>query len=209
MASVRKRAWTTAAGQPRSAWVADYFDQNRKRHEKAFPTQKAAKAWLIETQGEITRGVHTPERQSATLTEAAGIWLRHAKAEGVERSTLRGYCALVRHIAPRVLLGLNPKADTATDTPIELAGLKLARLSTPLIEAWRDKLLERHTRRLAGKILGALKSILSEAQRRGLVAQNVALPVSIEISTRDKKKLVPGLNMPDRAAVRSLLAACT
>jgi hypothetical protein len=26
------------AGEARSAWVADYFDQHRKRHEKTFPT---------------------------------------------------------------------------------------------------------------------------------------------------------------------------
>jgi len=38
MATVRKRTWTTAKGETRSAWVADYFDQSRKRHEKAFPT---------------------------------------------------------------------------------------------------------------------------------------------------------------------------
>src|SRR6516164_4144445 len=81
MATVRKRTWTTAKGEQRSAWVADYFDQNHKRHEKAFPTKKAAKAWLVKAQGEVSRGIHTPERNSITLAEAAARWLERGQAE--------------------------------------------------------------------------------------------------------------------------------
>jgi hypothetical protein len=62
MASTRKRTRITANGTKRSTWVADYFDQHGKRHLKTFDTQKAAKTWLIEAQGEVARGVHTPER---------------------------------------------------------------------------------------------------------------------------------------------------
>src|SRR6516165_11237068 len=83
VATVRKRNWTTAKGEERSAWVADYFDQHRKRHEKTFPTQKAAKAWLVEAQGEVARGIHTPERSSVTLAEAAQMWLERGVVEGL------------------------------------------------------------------------------------------------------------------------------
>ena len=62
MASIRKRIRTTPKGEEKVAWVADYFDQHRTRHLKTFPTRKAAAAWLIETQGEVVRGVHTPGR---------------------------------------------------------------------------------------------------------------------------------------------------
>jgi hypothetical protein len=91
MATVRKRTWKTAAGEPRSAWVADYFDQHRKRHIETFSTQKAAKAWLVEAQGEVSRGVHTPERSSITFAEAAALWLERARGEKLERSSLRSY----------------------------------------------------------------------------------------------------------------------
>jgi hypothetical protein len=127
MASVRQRTWTTAKGVRKGAWVADYFDQYRKRHEKTFKTRKAAKAWLVEAQGEVTRGIHTPERSSVTVEEAAQMWLERGRAERLERSTLRGYTALVRlHIA-------------AEDSGI--GRVKLAQLSTPMLEGWRDRLL--------------------------------------------------------------------
>ena len=64
MATVRKRVRAAADGEAKISWVADYFDQHRKRHLKTFPTKKAAQAWLVETQGEVSRGVHTPERAS-------------------------------------------------------------------------------------------------------------------------------------------------
>jgi integrase len=195
MASVRKRNWITAAGEPRSAWVADYFDQNRKRHEKAFPTQKAAKAWLIEAQGEVARGVHTPERHSITVAEAAQVWLERGRAERLERSTLRGYTASVRlYIA-------------SDDSGI--GAVKLAQLSTPMLENWRDRLLIKMSRRTARKVLGALKAILAEAQRRGFVAQNAALPVKIDARKRDVRKLEIGLDIPGKPDIQSLLAACT
>lgn len=61
MASIRKRIRTAANGEEKVTWTADYFDQHRKRHTKTFPTRKAAAAWLIETQGEVARGMHTAE----------------------------------------------------------------------------------------------------------------------------------------------------
>jgi integrase len=192
MASVRKRTWNTAAGEPRSAWVADYFDQNRKRHEKAFATQKAAKAWLVETQGEVARGVHTPERHSITVAEAARMWLERGKAEGLEKGTLHSYEALVRlHLVPS-----------------RLAYVKLAQLSTPMVETWRDQFLAKVSRRLARNVLFALKASLAEAQRRGLVAQNAAQPVRIDKRKRDQKKIEVGADIPDKTAIHSLLAAC-
>jgi hypothetical protein len=71
MATVRKRVRRGADGEQKITWVANYHDQHKKRHLKSFPTRKAANAWLVETLGEVTRGVHTPERQSINVYEAA------------------------------------------------------------------------------------------------------------------------------------------
>ena len=43
MATVRKRTWKSG-GETKTAWIADYFDQNGKRHIKTFDTKIAARA---------------------------------------------------------------------------------------------------------------------------------------------------------------------
>jgi integrase len=192
MATVRKRVRTAANGEEKIAWVADYHDQHKVRHLKTFPTKRSAAAWLVETQGEVSRGVHTPERASINVWEAAQLWLERGRGESLERGTMRGYDALVRlHIGPT------------------LGAAKLAQLSTPVLEGWRDRLVARCSRGRARNVLGVLKSILSEAQRRGLVAQNAALPVKIDTKRRDAKKLEVGRDIPGKADVQRLLATAT
>jgi integrase len=190
MATVRKRIRIAANGEERTAWVADYFDQHRKRHLKTFPTRKAAQAWLVETQGEVSRGVHTPERSSLNVYEAAQLWLERGRVEELERSTMRNYVAVVRlHIEPT------------------LGAVKLAALSTPMLEGWRDRLVVGCSRSRARKVLSVLKTILAEAQRRGLVAQNVALPVKVDAKRRDIKRLEVGRDIPSKEQIQRLLAA--
>jgi integrase len=198
MATVRKRVRTAANGEEKIAWVADYHDQHKVRHIKTFTTKKAAAVWLVETQGEVARGVHTPERASIDVWEAARLWLERGKVEALERGTMRGYEAVVRlHIGPT------------------LGPVKLAQLSTPMLEAWRDRLLagSAHrkplSRHLARKVLAILKAILNEAQRRGLVAQNAALPVKVDTKRRDVKKLEVGIDVPSKEQVQQILAAIT
>ena len=60
---------------------------------------------------------------------------------------------------------------------------------------------------MAKKVLNSLKSILKDAMRRGDVAQNVALGVSIVMASRDKRKLTIGADIPSADEIRSLLSA--
>jgi integrase len=47
------------------------------------------------------------------------------------------------------------------------------------------------------KVLGSLKQLIKDAQRRGTVAQNVASSVSIKLSKRhENKKLERGVDIP-------------
>jgi integrase len=191
MATVRKRSWLSD-GESKTAWVADYFDQNGKRHLKTFPTKKAADAWLVRARHEVARGVHTAENESITVGEAATLWLERGRLEGLERSTLRQYGNHVDlHIRP--LIGK----------------VKLARLSTPAIEQFRDDMLGRASWPMARKVLSSLKSILNEAQRRGLVAQNAAQVVKVDIRKREKRKLAVGRGIPTKAEIQAILAAVT
>jgi integrase len=188
MASVRKRKWKSG-GKEKEAWIADYFDQEGERHIKTFDTKKSAIAWLDETKIEVKKGIHTPESASITLAEAAEIWIEKGELERLERSTLRQYRNNVR-------LHINPL----------IGNVKLARLSTPAIEAYRDQLLKKNSRAMARKVLASLKSILGEAQRRGLVAHNAAQPVRVDVKKRDQRKLAAGRDIPSKEEIQTILA---
>ncbi|MBV9826120.1 MAG: site-specific integrase [Alphaproteobacteria bacterium] len=188
MASIRKRLWQSG-GETKTAWVADYSDQAGKRHLKTFTTKKAADVWLVAARGEVARGVHTPENSSITIAAAAKLWIERGELESLERSTLKQYRNHVDlHIAP--LIGAE----------------KLARLSTPMVESFRDAMLKKGTRAMARKVLASLKGILGEAQRRGLVAQNAALPVRVDAKKREAAKLAVGRDVPSKEEAKALIA---
>jgi integrase len=143
----------------------------------------------VTTQGEVARGVHTSENASITVAEAAELWIEKGKLEKLERSTLRQYRNHINlHIVP--LIGR----------------VKLARLSAPVVEAFRNDLLRKGSRPMARKVLASLKSILSEAQRRGLVAQNAAQPVRVDVKKREAGKLAGGRDIPSKEEVQAILA---
>src|SRR5712691_2930276 len=188
MASIRKRTWKSG-GDTKTAWIADYFDQAGKRHIKTCKTKKEADAWLVNARGELQRGVHTPEHASITVAEAAELWISKSELENLERSTLRQYRNHANlHIKP--VIGAE----------------KLARLSTPLIESFRDALLKKGSRAMARKVLASLKSILGEAQRRGLVAHNAAQPVRVDVKRREQAKLAIGRDIPSKEEISKILA---
>jgi integrase len=189
MASIRKRTWKTG-DEEKTAWIADYFDQAGKRHIKTFRTKKEADAELVRIRGEVAQGVHTPENASITVAEAAELWIKTGELENLEYSTLREY----RNHAK---LHINPLIGTTT----------LARLSTPAIEAFRDELLRKGSRAMARKVLASLKSIINEAQRRGLVARNAAQPVKIDAKKRESAKLTVGRDIPSKDEAQAILAA--
>lgn len=133
---------------------------------------------------QVSQGVHTADSQSVTVAAAAKLWIAKAEAEGRERGTIDQYEQLARlHITP--LIGAE----------------KLSRLTRPSVEAFRDELVKLRSKAMAGKAVRALSSILTEAQRRGLVAQNVASGVKVVRSARDKAKVV----IPSKAELTAIL----
>jgi integrase len=191
MATVRKRSWKSG-GETKTAWVADYSDQDGTRRLKTFATKKAADAWLVAARSEVAKGIHTPESSSITVATAAEHWIERGEREKLEKSTLAKY---------------RNHADLHI-TPL-LGSVKLARLSAPMVEAFKDSLLDNLSRPMARKVLGSLKAILSEAQRRGNVAQNVASAVQIRTRGRDDAKLQMGLDIPTKAEITAMLGAAT
>jgi integrase len=188
--SVRKRTWKTKAGEHKEAWVVAYTGQDGRRHLQTFDRKKQADEFHDRVRVRVREGVHTPRNRSKTVAEAAADWIAYVELEGRERSTTTQYRQHVnRHIVPR------------------LGGEKLAVLTTPRINEFRDDLLRDLSRPMARKVLTSLKSLLSDAQRRGNVAQNVATSVKIGVDKRGKPKLRVGVDIPTPNEIRLILGA--
>lgn len=186
MATIRKRSWTTLKDEVKVAWLVDYRDAGGARRSKQFARKRDADAWLTQAAWHVTQGTHTPDSVSITVEKAADLWLRRARREELEPTTIAAYDQHVRlHIIP-------------------LCGrLRLSQLTRPMVEGYRDKLVETLSRPMAAKVMRSLGSIIAEAQRRGHVAQNVVSGVIVRRAKRDK----PKIEIPTKAEMRAMIGA--
>jgi integrase len=187
MASIRKRKF--GPNKEHEAWIVDYVDQDARRHIKTFERRKDADDYLVTVRHEIKEGRHTAPSKSITVARAAEDWISYIEGENRERSTIERYRQLVDHILPR------------------MGNEKLASLTAPRINAFRDDLLKSMSRSTAKKVLAALKGLLKDAKRRGNVAQNVASDVSITAHGRIKPKLEIGRDIPTRDEIQRVIDA--
>jgi integrase len=188
--SVRKRKWNTRRGEPKEAWIVDYVDQRGERHIKTFLRKKEADAHHAEVTVGVSRGTHTPESRSLTVSQAAEQWLATAELEKLERSTIEHYRThVIKHILPKI------------------GAIKLASLTPPGVNAFRDTLLCDLSRPMARKVLASFRSIIKDARRRGTIAHNVAEGVTITADKRAQRRLEVGRDIPRSDEVRRILAA--
>ena len=188
--SVRKRRWKTRSKEWKEAWIVDYVDQEDHRHIQTFKRKKDADAYAAQIGVDIRAGMHIPVSKSIIVAQAAADWMKSVELEGREASTLAQYRQHARHITERI------------------GNHKLASLTTPRLNAFRDDLLATMTRAMARKVLASLKSLLRDAQRRGNVAQNVALGVKkIDADKRAEGRLEVGVDIPTTDEVKAIIAA--
>lgn len=188
--SVRKRTWITRRGEAKQAWIVDYVDQRGERHIKTFVREKDADAHHAEVAVDVSKGIHTPQSRSLTVKQAAQQWLTTAEIEKLERSTLDHYRThVIKHIVPKI------------------GASKLATLTTPQINAFRDTLLSELSRPMARKVLASFRSIIKDARRRGTIAHNVAEGVTIGADKRAQRRLEVGRDIPRPDEVRRILAS--
>lgn len=184
--SVRKRTWKTNRGEPRSAWLVDYFDQTGKRHARSFTKKKDADAFHDSVRTDIRSGRHVP-LGAETVAALCDRWIKHIEAEGRERTTVAQYEQHVRlHIAPR------------------LGGVKLNKLTSAHMERFRDDLLASVSRQLARKVLVSLSSALRVARLAHLMEG-----VSIGTDARNTLPIEAGRDFPTGDEVRRMIAAAT
>ena len=187
--AVRRRTWISNTGR-RESWVLDYYDQHGDRHTETYARKRDAEARQAAVQVNIRAGIHTATSKSITVAEAAADWIAGVELNQRERSTIAQYR---QHIDLHILTRIGYE--------------KLSDLTVPRITSFRDELLANMSRPLARKVLTSLKSILSDAQERGNVAQNVALTVSIGTDKRGKGKLNVGVDIPTPEEIKRILAA--
>jgi integrase len=193
--SVRKRTWKTKTGETKEAWIVSYSsagpDGKLKPHIETFARKKDADERHAQVKVDVSKGVHTPLNRSVTVAAAARDWLAYVELEGCERATIANYRHLVqRHLIPR------------------MGAERLAKLTTPRINAFRDELLRTTcSRTLAGKVLRCLKSVIKDAKRRGNVAQNVASDVTITANRRAETRLEVGVDIPTPQEIQRIVAA--
>jgi integrase len=123
------------------------------------------------------------------VAQAAEDWVKAVALDNREATTLAQYRQHAAHINARV------------------GSVKLANLTAPGINNFRDDLLKNMSRAMARKVLSSLKSLLRHAQSRGNVAQNVALAVKIKANPRDKKKLEIGVDIPTAEEIKAIITA--
>ncbi|HEY6755568.1 MAG TPA: site-specific integrase, partial [Pseudolabrys sp.] len=122
--SVRKRTWTTRTGEQKSSFIVDYLDGDGDRHIRTFERKKDADDYHATVRIDVRKGVHTAPSKSITITEAAEHWMKRVEADGRERTTIDQYRQHIDlHIAPRI------------------GRMKLAQLTPPKVDAFRDDLL--------------------------------------------------------------------
>lgn len=172
--------------------VVDYVDQVGGRHIESFERKKDADDFHASVNVDVRQGIHTPQSKSTTVAEAAADWIAYVKLEGREHSTVDQYRQHVDlHIEPR------------------LGREKLANLTTPRINKFRDELLTALSRALAKKVLASLKALLRDAKRRGNVAQKVALDVKIGTDKRGKRKVEAGIDFPTLDGIKQIIDAAS
>ncbi|MGH6897295.1 MAG: tyrosine-type recombinase/integrase [Geminicoccaceae bacterium] len=188
MAKIVERHWTGADGTERRGWQVDFTDQSGKRVRRQFARRKDADAFMVTARAQVQVGTYTPDSTSATIGEACDLWLDRAAAEGLERNTREQYRIQVAHL----LAVIDRDA-------------KLSRLTRARCEQARDAVLQAHSRQTARKVVQALRMVLADARRRGLVAVNVAADTRVGTDRRHKAKIRAGADFPMPAEVRAML----
>ena len=193
--SVRKRQWTTAAGQVRESWVVDYTDSHGKRRLKTWARKKEADAFAATARVQISEGTHVADSASATVREAGALWLAKSDAAGLERATVESYRQqLAYHIIPFI------------------GSKRLSQLNGPSVRAFEDQLRdEGRSPSMSRRVMQTLGSILADAQERGLVARNSVRELRGKRRSgrsgdrRQKRKLKVGVDIPMPEEIRAIL----
>lgn len=182
MATVRKRKLPSGL----VVWRASYTDGAGKRRTKQFPRKSDGEAWLVQTQHDVARGVHTPGSLSPTVKEAATLWIKRCEDKKLERKTITSYR---EHVDLHLLPFIGAK--------------KLVDLSVPAVNAFADTLTEQgRSPIMVKKVIRSLGSIFKEARRRGLSAAAPTVGIDLDLPDREDPQPI----IPTKAELQQIVA---
>ena len=194
--SVRKRTWTTASGETKTAWMVDYADNHGERQRKHFPNKKAADKFRISVEHQMQGGTYRASADKATVSVACRHFLIYCEGRNQrdERMTRKMLAVYRGHINNHIL---NPDHG--------IGGIKLSQFTARSVGDFRDSIRTSGVSvPTARKILATLYSILQHAISEDWIATNAALGVRV-IGPRGEgsKKVIP----PSKNTMRSLIDA--
>jgi integrase len=170
MATVRKRKLPSGLIR----WQASYVDGAGKRRAKLFERKSDGEAWLIETNHDLKRGLHTPGSISPSVKDAAALWIKRCNEKGLEQSTI---CAYEEHVDLHIVPFIGAK--------------KLAELTVPAVNAFADQLREAgRSADMMKRVVRSLGAIFKEARRRGLSAVAPTMGLELDLPERDDPRPV-------------------
>ncbi|RWC97486.1 MAG: site-specific integrase [Mesorhizobium sp.] len=197
--SIRKRSWTTAKGEEKTAWVVNYTDAKGVRRLKTFAKKKYADNFAATAKVEVREGSHVADSASVTVKAAGAFWIATGESEGLERSSID---QRKRHLK----LHIEPFIGTTL----------LSHLTVPSVREFADKLRENgRSQIMVRKVLGSLGSLLTDAQERGLATRNPVRDLrggrrrgkERQADKRQKGKLKVGVDIPTREEIKAIVDA--
>ena len=165
-------------GRP-GRWMIDYYDQRGVRHNETFPTQKAAKAAMVDRLGQVKRGSYRAASEVPSVAALAEAWL--ANKANRRPATVAQW---ENHVHGPI-------------SPTTLGQMRADKVTTQDVEEWRD------ARKAAGlspqtvnKILTTLTAIYKYANARDVTDRNPAI-------VAERLRLTSGELVASRAADES------
>lgn len=183
MAKVSKRTWTTPSGEKRTAFALTYMDADGQRHRKQYAKKSDADAERIRIEGQLSCGIHVPDKASIDVATAAKVFLADFQdlvREGRrEQSSFDAYARQVR-------LHLDP---------YDIGKVKLSRLSGPDCARYGRSLEINLTDAMASRVFSMFRTIIKFSQSKGWIATNPAESVTIrtkgDARTEDDEVYIP------------------
>lgn len=196
MASIRKREWTTANGNQRTAYIVDYIDGRGGRRRQQFTRWKEADRFRIKIENQLADGTYRPDADKVTVKDACEAFLDRCQGrlERNERMTRKMLTVYRGHVSNHIL---HPDHGVARQ--------KLSQFTAKNIGDFRDRI------RSAGvtvpttrKVLATLHATLEYAISQDWIAVNAARGLKV-IGSRGEgsKKIRP----PSKVDMRAILDA--
>jgi len=198
MSSVRKRAWKTASGEVKTAWVVDYADSVGIRQRRHFFNKKAADAFRIQVGGQMQAGTYRPDADKVTVKEVCEGFIEHCvgRNQRDERMTRKMLVVYKGHVNNYIL-----HADHG------LGSRKLSQLTARSVGEFRDRLRSTGVSvPTVRKILATLHSALEYAIAQDWVAINAAHGTRVIGSRHEGSKKI---NPPSKEFMRAVLDAAS